>query len=65
MCYTQGKPITELGMGDIKPLFCKQTTNDKSVVKEDEESQTLKRANQKGAPKGLIKKHVGVKTRSN
>ena len=52
-------------MGDIKSLFCKQTTNDKSVVKEDEESQTLKRANQKGAHKGLIRKHAEVKRKTN
>ena len=43
MCYTQGKPVKEFGMGDIKSLFCKQATNDKSVEKEDEASQTPKK----------------------
>ena len=46
MCYTQGKPVKDLGIGDIKTLLCKQTAHDKSVEKVDEASQTLKRANQ-------------------
>ena len=65
MCYTQGKPVKEFGMGDIKSLFCKQATNDKSVVKEDEESQTLKKVSQKGTHKGLKRKHARVKGETN
>ena len=45
ICTTLYKQVIQLGICNTKLLFCKQTTQDKSVEKGDEKSQALRRAN--------------------